>query len=139
RDLKSLRDHLTETSASGGVAAAEPARTRRRGWVAPALAALAAGIAIGVAVRSLGAGHSADAVKFQPLTYQRATILSARFAPDGQTVVYSAAWEGRPLELFSTRIDSTESRPLGMPAGDVLSISSGGEMLISIGRQYVGG
>ena len=31
---KSVRDHLTETSASGALEAAEPARTRRRGWLA---------------------------------------------------------------------------------------------------------
>ena len=39
RDLKSVRDHLSETSASGGLAAAEPARLRRRGWAVPAVAA----------------------------------------------------------------------------------------------------
>jgi Tol biopolymer transport system component len=54
-------------------------------------------------------------------------------------VVYSAAWDGRPLEFFSTRVDSTESRPLGLPTGDVLSISSTGEMLVSLGRHYVSG
>ena len=35
RDLKSVRDHLTETSFSGGLEAAEPAKARRRGWLAP--------------------------------------------------------------------------------------------------------
>ena len=33
RDLESIRDHLTETSASGALEPAEPARTRRRGWL----------------------------------------------------------------------------------------------------------
>ena len=37
RDLRSVRDHLSETSASGGLEAAEPARARRRGWVLPAV------------------------------------------------------------------------------------------------------
>src|SRR6202521_5054088 len=41
RDLKSLRDHLTESSASGALEAAEPAKARRRRWlVPPALAPL---------------------------------------------------------------------------------------------------
>ncbi|HEX7251887.1 MAG TPA: serine/threonine-protein kinase, partial [Thermoanaerobaculia bacterium] len=44
RDLRSVRDHLSETSASVGLEAAEPARARRRGWTLPAIAALAAGI-----------------------------------------------------------------------------------------------
>ncbi|HYX21240.1 MAG TPA: WD40 repeat domain-containing serine/threonine protein kinase [Thermoanaerobaculia bacterium] len=139
RDLESVRDHLSETSASGGLPAAEPARTRRRGWALPAIVALAAGIALGFAVRGVTAGRSSELETFQPLTYQRGAILNARFAPDGQTVVYSAAWEGRPLEVFSTRVDSTESRTLGLPPGDVLAISSSGELLVSLGRRYVAG
>ena len=31
---------------------------------------------------------------FQRLSFGRGTILSARFAPDGQSVVYGAAWDG---------------------------------------------
>ena len=50
--------------------------------------------------------------------------------------MYSAAWDGRPLELFSTRADSTESRSLGLPPADILSISSTGEMAISLDRHY---
>src|SRR4030095_760187 len=45
RDLKSLRDHLTETSLSGGLEAAEPLKTPRRRWLAPAVAALLVGTA----------------------------------------------------------------------------------------------
>ena len=142
RDLKSLRDHLTEssaTSASGALVAAEPAKTRRRGWLLPALLVLAAGIAIGLWVRGVAGGKAAIPVEFKQLTFQRGTILTARFAPDGQTIVYSAAWDGRPLELFSTRADSTESRSLGLPPADILSISSTGEMAISLGRHYTFG
>ena len=72
---------------------------------------------------------------FQQLTFRRGTIWSARFAPDGQTIVYGAAWEGQPIELFSTRIGGPESTPLGQRA-DVLSISSSGEMAISLGRRF---
>src|SRR5215471_2239545 len=43
RDLASVRDHLSETSVSGGLAVAEPARLRRRGWLFPAAAALLIG------------------------------------------------------------------------------------------------
>ena len=136
RDLKSLRDHLTETSASGALEAAEPAKARRRGWMLPAALALAAGVALGLAVRGIGGTKAAPPAEFKQLTFQRGTILTARFAPDGQTIVYRAAWDGRPLELFSTRADSTESRSLGLPPADILSISSTGEMAISLGRHY---
>ena len=38
RDLESVRDHLSETSASGGLEAAAPRESRRRGWLAPGVA-----------------------------------------------------------------------------------------------------
>jgi len=35
-------------------------------------------------------------------------IYSARFAPDGQTVLYSASWDGQGPQLYSTGPDSSE-------------------------------
>jgi Tol biopolymer transport system component len=67
---------------------------------------------------------------YQRLTFRRGNLGRARFAPDGVTIVYAAAWESSPLELFSTRLGSKESRPLGLGRADILSISSSGEMLI---------
>jgi hypothetical protein len=55
---------------------------------------------------------------------------NARFAPDGRTIVYGAGWDGKPVELFQTRTDSPESRPLGLAHAKVLSISSQGQMAI---------
>src|SRR5207249_1540476 len=50
---------------------------------------------------------------FRQLTFRRGTVFSARLAPDGSTVIYSAAWDGEPVELFSTRAGLPESRSLG--------------------------
>src|SRR4029077_2284759 len=52
RDLKSLRDHLTETSASGALVAAEPVKAHRRGWLLPAIATLVIGLAAGYLLRN---------------------------------------------------------------------------------------
>jgi Tol biopolymer transport system component/predicted Ser/Thr protein kinase len=139
RDVKSTRDHLTETSFSGGLAAAEPAKTRRRGWALPAIAALLAGIALGVLGRTLASAKTGTPVTIQQLTYARGTIRSARLAPDGQTIVYGAAWEGLPLEIFTTRAESSESRSLGLAGADLLAISSTGELAISLNRHYLFG
>ncbi len=139
RDLKSVRDHLTETSLSGGLEAAGPVKARRRGWALPALAALAIGIAAGFLLHNLTGAKTGSAPEMKRLTYARGAIRTARFAPDGQTIVYGAAWEGLPLEIFSTRADSSESRSLGLPSADVLSISSTGELAISLHRRYLFG
>jgi Tol biopolymer transport system component/predicted Ser/Thr protein kinase len=139
RDLKSVRDHLSETSASGALEAAEPARFRRRGWLAPATAALALGIAAGFLARGWTSGTATPPVEVRRLTYARGNVTAARFAPDGQTIVYAAAWEGLPLDVFTTRPESSESRSLGLTGATVLSISSGGELALSVKRRSLFG
>ena len=74
---------------------------------------------------------------YQQLTFRGGTIRQARFAPDGKTIIYSAAWEGNPVELFTTRPESPESRPLGLNGAEVLSISMNGEMAVLLKSQNV--
>ena len=72
---------------------------------------------------------------YKPLTFRRGIVLSARFAPDGKTVIYSAAWEGKPLDLFTTRPESPQSQEMEPKGAQVLAISSAGEMLLSLGSR----
>ncbi len=51
---------------------------------------------------------------YHEITFRRGEIRSARFAPDGQTILYSAAWQGNPVEIFSARQGTVESRSLGL-------------------------
>ena len=66
---------------------------------------------------------------FQRLTFRRGFVWDARFAPDGETVVYSAQWEGGPPEVYVTSATSPESRPLGLRA-HLADISSSGELAV---------
>jgi eukaryotic-like serine/threonine-protein kinase len=131
RDLKSVREHLGEvTSTASGVSAVgvtEPAR--RKSFARPlALAAIVAAGLIGLFVgRKTGATSQPT---FQRLTFQRGTIYTARFGPDGQTVYYSASWEGAPSRVFSLRPGTPESSALAIPSASLLGISSGGELAI---------
>jgi len=138
RDLGSVREHLSETGISGPAVAPAPARRR---WL-PALGWMSAGLAVGaalgaLAMRRMGAG--AEEIDASRITFRRGAVITARFAPDGQTVAYGAAWEGSPTEVFTVRLDSPESRSLGLAGADVLSISSSGEMAISLGRRFLFG
>jgi eukaryotic-like serine/threonine-protein kinase len=140
RDLKSVRDHLSETSASGALEAAEPARPRRRRWLLPAAAALAAGVAAGFLLRGVMPSARRDApVELTLLTYARGSIMSARFAPDASTIIYSASWEGLPLDVFTTRLGSAESRSLSLAGAGLLAISSTGELAVSLNRHFMFG
>jgi len=43
---------------------------------------------------------------FNQVTFRRGNIAEARFAPDGQTIVYTAAVEGRHNRIFAARLGS---------------------------------
>jgi serine/threonine protein kinase len=96
------------------------------------LAALLAVLAIGLfAGRLIWRAGSQSTPTFQRLTFRRGPIESARFAPDGNTVIYSASWDGaRKPEIYSTRLESPESLQLDLPNRWIESISRAGEMLV---------
>jgi Tol biopolymer transport system component len=73
--------------------------------------------------------------QYQQLTFRRGAVLSARFAADGHTIVYGAAWEGGPRRLWSTRPESPESLQLPIANADILSISKAGEMAVLLERR----
>jgi Tol biopolymer transport system component/predicted Ser/Thr protein kinase len=75
---------------------------------------------------------------YHQLTFRRGSIRSARFGPDGQTILYSAAWQGNPIEVFTTRPEAPESRSLGLSRGQLLAVSSGGEMAVALASNAVG-
>jgi hypothetical protein len=135
RDIARLRDGVTEVSLSAAaIAAAAPAprRIAHRGLILATAAALAGAIIGIVATRRPRAGPPT----YRPLTFQRGSIGGARFAPDGQTVVYAAAWHGNPVQLYTTRVDSTESTALPLPSANLASISSTGTLAIVLARGY---
>src|SRR5712692_8448523 len=135
RDFASVRDHLSETSGPAE-SIRPPARSHRFLWPALAGTLLLAAVAIASFLLGERAGRN-PIPSFQRLTFRRGHIWTARFAPDGKTVVYGAAWEGKPVQLFSTRLGTPESIPFALPGADVLAISSSGELALSLGRHYI--
>jgi len=147
-DLKRIKRGLESSrirAASGsGIAAAsgtsiatptagEDLVPRGRVWTAAGVAgvlALLAGLAVG-ALLLKGSGKPEFAA-YHPLTFRRGIVHSARFAPDGKTVIYSAAWEGKPLDLYTTRPESPQSQQVEPRGADVLAVSASGEMLLAL-------
>jgi eukaryotic-like serine/threonine-protein kinase len=128
-DLKSL----VEVS---GVGAGPPRRAvveRRTVLGAAALLVAVAGAVGGVVADRAMRKSPAAALNYQRLTFDRGAVNQARFAADGNAVVYSAAWRGAPSELFMTRLDGRESRLLGLPAGVLRAVSSGSELAVGLG------
>jgi Tol biopolymer transport system component len=135
RDLKSVREHLGEvtSSASGVTGVVEP--VKRRSLAPPiALAAAILAAAAGVLLGRRTAVISQPT--FQRLTFQRGTVGTARFGPDGSSVYYTAAWSGAPPRIFSLRPGNPESSVLPLTAAELLSISSSGEMAVLLEPNY---
>ena len=123
----------TSDSAMAPVAVRAPGVPRRRAlaYGASAVALLAAGWAGG---GLLGTKRgSVAAPSFRRLTFRRGLIRSARIAPDGQTILYGALWEGNACRVHSGRLDSPESNPLNLPEANVLAISRSGDLALALG------
>ena len=128
RDLRRFLGHLGDGPEKVG--AVSRARSSLVGWGVAALLLLA-GITLWVtgAVRT-GRG---SAPSFRRLTFHHGGLGMARFAPDGQTIVYSATWSGRRgHDLYQMRVGNPESRLL-FPNTDLFSVSDSGELAIMPG------
>ena len=136
RTLDSQRNAAAQGSAaSGSVPTAPPALPKvaahaslRPYAFAAAGMALLAGLVLGW---FLHASQSRTVPPiYQQLTFRRGTVRSARFTPNGQSVVYGAAWEGKPTELFITSPESPQSRSLERHGEELMSISSTGDIAL---------
>ena len=129
-DLATLRDHLSEISGIELDAGSAKPGTRIRARRALAAAALAAAaLAAGVWLRPLlQRDVKAPLPNWIQVGFRRGIVSSARFAPDGQTIAYSAAFDGDPSRIYSTRPTFTETRTLDLPPAKLLAISSSNEL-----------
>jgi len=136
--LEELRDEMDSSKVGLGVALPVQRRApRARLWAG---VGVLAGVLLGVALRvsyEQRYPRSTDPPSFQRLTFRRGDVTSAKFAP-GETVVYSAEWDGAPSTLFSTQPGNPEAQALALPSGRVLAISPRGEMAILLGGEDVG-
>jgi hypothetical protein len=74
---------------------------------------------------------------YRQVTYRRGVVSSARFAPDRQSFVYSASWEGQPYAAFHGRPESPDVRDLQLPNARIVSISRAGDMAMLFGPQDI--
>jgi eukaryotic-like serine/threonine-protein kinase len=151
-DLKRLKRSLdssrtstvAETTGSSGSAVSAVAQTAtvppKRRPIAAVLAvctllALAAGIYAG---KLLYTTPPAPPPTYRQLTFRRGSIRSARFAPDGQTILYSAAWQGSPVDVFTARPEAPEARSMGLTRTQLVSVSSASEMAVLLNSKAIG-
>jgi Tol biopolymer transport system component len=134
-----LAFHLEGAAAEGSPEARERASALRRRMMAflPAIVSLAlvAG-ALGVWFGRKTAPVPAPPY-FQRLTFRPGQVYSARFAPDGETILYSAKWGNGRVGLFSTRAHTRGERSLSLPDALILGISSREELALLLRTQHI--
>jgi eukaryotic-like serine/threonine-protein kinase len=146
RSLDSSRTSTVGEAAAGSSASAVTAVTQtvvtksKSGRFAALLAvctvvALAAGIYVG---RLLFTKAPLPPPVYRQLTFRRGSIRSARFAPDGQTILYSAAWQGSPVDVFTARPEAPEARSMGLTRTQLVSVSSASEMAVLLNSKAIG-
>ena len=131
RDVAFALEAFSGTSVSSSAVAALP--PPKRSWRAAAMAAifLVIGLTTGISLKSwLTPAAAAGNVTFDTRTYDPQWITNSRFAPDGQTVVFSAAVSGNVPDLFVVRPGTSVPQPLGQPRTHLLSISKTGELAV---------
>ncbi len=124
-ELEWIAKDLPQLLASPSVPAAKPFFR----WLPWALAA----VAILTAAAFFLPRHEKHAPTYKDVSYREGALLGARFSHDGQTIVYGGSWEGQPTQIFVARLESPESRPLGISGAEVASISSSDELAVFIG------
>ena len=138
--FQSARDvafNLANLSESSGSSAAVRATKVPRRWsgVFPVLAGLL--LLLLIADHWLWPRHQPAVPVFHRLTYELGTVNSARLSPDGHTVVYSAAWEGQPAQIYSTRAEFPQPQAIGVRGSKVAAISTNNEIAFLVRKTGV--
>ncbi len=78
----------------------------------------------------------ATAPSYKELTFESGYAGPARFTRDGDTVIYSAAWNGGARQLYTQRSNSVQGKPLDVDA-DVVGIADNGDMALILKRRFL--
>jgi eukaryotic-like serine/threonine-protein kinase len=104
----------------------------KRAWLPRTAAALGV-LALAASAWWLGRSSSVrPQPKFTRLTYQKGYVSNARFARDGQTIVYSAQWNSDPFQVYSVRTEFPQSTKIDLPTAELLALSSTGDMELAV-------
>ena len=137
-DLATLRDHLSDaTVMDWASAASQPSRRRKRLHTLFSLGESSSPFPACICWASAREGKDTSTPSYRRLTFGRGELGNACFSPDGQTVVSAPNGRDESRQLYATRLDSPESRPLGLGPAEIVAISSAGEMAIvlAVGRK----
>ncbi len=131
RDLAFALTTVSEPTTRTSAFRTKPARLKKwLPWLVGAAVLAGVGVFLGSKLRP------AENPNYLRLSFERGTIYSARFTPDGRNILYGASWSGRPLEIYTTLADAPQSRPLGIASSAMLGLSHNNELAILLRGEH---
>ncbi len=89
-----------------------------------------AAVCVSAATVAFSLKRQASLPAFHQVTFRRMAISSARFGPDGQTIIYQGLERRGQAEIYQTHPSSPESRRLGFPRSQLGAISRSGQLAL---------
>jgi Tol biopolymer transport system component len=139
RDVAFALEALSGSATSAATAVAPPVERSRSPRLALAIVAVAvtAAAAAGVFVGRAMAPRGVAPMRFTTKTFEPQSIITARFMPDGVSLVFSSALTGNVLQLFEIRSGTAEAHAFGPSRTHLLSVSSKGELAVLTNASYI--
>ena len=109
-----------------------PARARRLGRVVVVVAGLAV---LAAAALLVTRSPPAPPGQTEQITFRWGAVRGARFAPDGR-ILFSAAFESGPEEVYARPPGSLEAQSLGLRPARLASISKTGELAVLLDPRF---
>lgn len=134
RDLAFDLEASGDLTSSGGLPAAK-ARSRVRWWYWALGAAVVLAAALGG--WKLSDSSHVSGIQFHQLTYRRGVLADARFTPDGQSVLFTASWEGEDPEIDTAAASGSGGHSIGISNARLLAVSKTGEIAVSLAPKRV--
>jgi eukaryotic-like serine/threonine-protein kinase len=135
RDLEFALEAIEEAAKSSESKQRKARTMPRWAWL---VAVLLVGSAIaGGGIWFSGRVRDTTPVRYRRLTFRNGVVTRARYGPDGDTVVFDAAWEGPAATIYTARADGSDVRTLNT-GGDfnLLAVSRSGEVALATNGQH---
>ncbi|MDX2472780.1 MAG: serine/threonine-protein kinase [Candidatus Krumholzibacteria bacterium] len=139
-DLAFSLEALSGSAVSTGTAAAltDVAGPRRRPQPVTVALLVLLGMLIGATATWFlrPAAEPPEVARYTNLSSRRGIVTNARFTGSDGSAIYSATWDGEPVQLFPASPGNITSGPLNIGTAHLYSISTEGELALSLDRRF---
>lgn len=131
-DLGFAIESLSGTSIGSGSQVHQAVEVKRNWW--PWAAGAAVLVLVGAGAWFAGKSTATkEELAFKRLTYDKGYLSNARFAKDGETILYSARWNDDPdMHVYSVRSDFPQSTKIDLPPANLMALSINGEAAVTL-------